>query len=677
MKTKSILILATLAALLLPPMHAAQQTINVGTTANDGTGDSIRASFQKTNANFTELYGYGASPSAWINPSNWRSALELGSSLPTASQIEALAGSANDKAMTPLRTTQAALTNTNGVWIMPSFRYEDLSLQISVSVDGKKWTAFSGELYKPADGDALRDPSLYYQSSTGTWFIAHTCSNGGSYLTDHFAILKSTDLSNWTLVTNVTLAGATSVWSPDWFTDPATGNVGIVISYSTSVGGGISGTSKICYLTPSASDMSAWNAPTDIFTSQNAIDPFLIYYGGTYYLWYKNETTKYIEVASSSTLTGTYTRIKSGDWAGWGSGFEGVSVEFLPNGNVRVYAEHYQSAPYVYQYAESSSLLSGWSAMSSITYNMLSVQTSGAIKHGTPLLLRQGDQMMATLIAISTANGSRTASVNNGLGARPKAVELFKNLILSGDGTGGVYFNLLDRAGSGSYNGISVVAQNDTLRLFRTDTPSGGNYLADINLATLLLDWYGPLKARGALTVTDVTESSSTASGSGIFGGGIGVAGNGYFGGAVVSSYASNSVKNSLEADNSTPALGLRNSSAGTDNKLWNIEGGTAGELKFQTVNDARNAASVFFKLIRSANVAQYVAQYVDIVISTAGKGIRWGSSSGPIDTYGTGSPEGVVTAPISSTYRRTDGGAATSFYVKESGAGNTGWVGK
>jgi hypothetical protein len=44
-------------------------------------------------------------------------------------------------------------------------------------------------------------------------------------------------------------------------------------------------------------------------------------------------------------------------------------------------------------------------------------------------------------------------------------------------------------------------------------------------------------------------------------------------------------------------------------------------------------------------------------------------------DWQGSGSPEGVITAAIGSTYRRTDGGAATSFYVKESGAGNTGWV--
>ena len=34
----------------------AKQTINIGTTANDGTGDPIRSAFDKSNDNFTELY---------------------------------------------------------------------------------------------------------------------------------------------------------------------------------------------------------------------------------------------------------------------------------------------------------------------------------------------------------------------------------------------------------------------------------------------------------------------------------------------------------------------------------------------------------------------------------------------------------------------------------------------
>lgn len=44
---------------------------------------------------------------------------------------------------------------------------------------------------------------------------------------------------------------------------------------------------------------------------------------------------------------------------------------------------------------------------------------------------------------------------------------------------------------------------------------------------------------------------------------------------------------------------------------------------------------------------------------------------------WGSGSPEGVVTAPVGSLYLRTDGGASTTLYIKESGSGNTGWIAK
>jgi hypothetical protein len=43
----------------------------------------------------------------------------------------------------------------------------------------------------------------------------------------------------------------------------------------------------------------------------------------------------------------------------------------------------------------------------------------------------------------------------------------------------------------------------------------------------------------------------------------------------------------------------------------------------------------------------------------------------------GAGSPEGAVAAVVGSIYSRTDGGAGTSLYVKESGTGNTGWIAK
>jgi hypothetical protein len=63
------------------------------------------------------------------------------------------------------------------------------------------------------------------------------------------------------------------------------------------------------------------------------------------------------------------------------------------------------------------------------------------------------------------------------------------------------------------------------------------------------------------------------------------------------------------------------------------------------------------------------------------GNGLFVVRSSGQVTSlyqrFGSGSPEGVVTAPVGAFYSRTDGGAGTSLYVKESGTGNTGWVSK
>ena len=54
----------------------AKQIINVGTSANDGTGDPNRTAFQKINANFTELYdGEGSANLISTDPDN---AIELG-----------------------------------------------------------------------------------------------------------------------------------------------------------------------------------------------------------------------------------------------------------------------------------------------------------------------------------------------------------------------------------------------------------------------------------------------------------------------------------------------------------------------------------------------------------------------------------------------------------------------
>jgi hypothetical protein len=62
-------------------------------------------------------------------------------------------------------------------------------------------------------------------------------------------------------------------------------------------------------------------------------------------------------------------------------------------------------------------------------------------------------------------------------------------------------------------------------------------------------------------------------------------------------------------------------------------------------------------------------------IVFPSGYGLEF--NGGPIWRVGSGTPEGAITADVGSLYTRTDGGASTTLYVKESGTGNTGWVAK
>lgn len=75
-----------------------------------------------------------------------------------------------------------------------------------------------------------------------------------------------------------------------------------------------------------------------------------------------------------------------------------------------------------------------------------------------------------------------------------------------------------------------------------------------------------------------------------------------------------------------------------------------------------------------SSGAIEEIALGAGLTLSGGGLGIASGYA---LPLTGTGSPEGVVTAAKGTLFLRTDGGAGTTLYVKESGAGNTGWVGK
>jgi hypothetical protein len=89
----------------------AKQTINIGTTANDGTGDPLRTAFDKINDNFNELYGATAEANDLIEDSS----PQLGGNLDLNGQKIITARSNEDIVLDPAGTGTIELQANSNV----------------------------------------------------------------------------------------------------------------------------------------------------------------------------------------------------------------------------------------------------------------------------------------------------------------------------------------------------------------------------------------------------------------------------------------------------------------------------------------------------------------------------------------------------------------------------------
>lgn len=115
--------------------------------------------------------------------------------------------------------------------------------------------------------------------------------------------------------------------------------------------------------------------------------------------------------------------------------------------------------------------------------------------------------------------------------------------------------------------------------------------------------------------------------------------------------------------------------------QIWQTRTGEAGENETHTGLSYDGSLYLQQKKVGGSSVNRDIWNIrpdgkFRLVFCGATGGFEYGNG-GPRDMSGAGSPEGVVTAPKGSLWRRTDGGAGTTFWVKESGTGNTGWVAK
>jgi hypothetical protein len=301
------------------------------------------------------------------------------------------------------RTSKFRVDNTgvfgSSIYILPTFtNANDNKLYIATSFDGKTWSQ-SPKVF----GDThIRDSSIMLYNNI--FYISYT--NGS--LTGTFNIISSTDLSNWNAVATVNPGlGAYNTYAPEWFVEPSDGSIHIFFASNAS------GQYHVYEIAAQNAALTSWSAPTQVATTNGMNDPFVMKVGSTYYLWYTNiydVSNYYVSYATSSSLNSGYTVIKTGDWAGWGSGYEGQSLRQINNNTWRLYAAKVSESKMYY--SESTDNWVTWSAF-------VPLVNTGSItmNHGTPLILPLGTSMgNSATPQIILGNGTSTGCIPTMLG---------------------------------------------------------------------------------------------------------------------------------------------------------------------------------------------------------------------------------------------------------------------
>ncbi|NCT84174.1 MAG: family 43 glycosylhydrolase [Comamonadaceae bacterium] len=286
-------------------------------------------------------------PSALTQPrAVWFATLLLCASV----QAQDLPGQLPPTAVSTPAQAAAPVAKSERTYLMSAFMATSQNqLSLFTSSDGVTFTSLGSEVYQPPK-DLLRDPSII-RAADGLYYIVYTTNWTGST----FGIAKSVDLKNWTHVADVPVAlpgGAaqvSNVWAPEWFRD-VDGSLNIIVSLSSS---GTQGPFGAFVLKALDAGLTKFSAPLPMQgLENNYIDTFVVHHEGRYVAFAKNETSKFIELATAPALAGPWTLQKTGDWAGWGGPSEGQALVPVKGADGRsgwrIYFDDYMTKRYWY-----------------------------------------------------------------------------------------------------------------------------------------------------------------------------------------------------------------------------------------------------------------------------------------------------------------------------------------
>lgn len=271
----------------------------------------------------------------------------------------------------PRASMPTAHASAPSLYTMSAFSNSSQSnMYIYLSNDGLNFSRIgTAPAYTPPSG-LIRDPSIT-RSSNGLYYVAYTDAWAGNSI----GLASSPDRVRWTFVENITFASTVNIaWAPQWFKD-TDGSINIILSMRYK--GAASPTPyKITALN---SSYTSWSTPVALAGLEpDYIDSFVLKLGNIYHIFAKNDqtTSKYIETATATKLTGPYTFVGTGNWSGWGPQLEGPCIYQLDNGTWRIVLDGYKAGQYYY--SDSTDNLKTWTPKKPLPDGL-----SGFVRHLT------------------------------------------------------------------------------------------------------------------------------------------------------------------------------------------------------------------------------------------------------------------------------------------------------
>lgn len=268
-----------------------------------------------------------------------------------------------------------------GIYLMSCHKSTNERAYLLSSPNGKRWNTLNPRhFFNPITGNQ-RDVSI--TNFNGQYLVAHTNSTN-----TFWTLLKSIDLLDWEHVADVDMTSIASlhrVWAPEFFIDDD-GTLRVFTSCST--GGVLTNFQIYEQHLDDPDDLTDWTNPvllTGTSLRTNMIDAYCVRKAGFYHIWYKDDTTKFVEIMRSASLLTGYTIYKGTDWAGWGSGLEGPTLVKINEDTWRIWLNENSGFDSVaVYYSDSSSDDWGTATWSS----KVAINTPWVVAHPTILFVK-------------------------------------------------------------------------------------------------------------------------------------------------------------------------------------------------------------------------------------------------------------------------------------------------